>query len=66
MKVWGPKLVTTGFAFAGVLNLVAGAVKPAIKGEPLNVTFLGVGVVCLVMSVVAGRKWGSGPAPPSA
>ncbi|MDP3773142.1 MAG: hypothetical protein Q8Q85_02650 [Gemmatimonadales bacterium] len=66
MKVWGPKLVTTGFALAGVLSLVAGGVKPAIKGEPLNVTFLGVGVFWLVLSVVVGRKSGSGPAPPSA
>lgn len=66
MKVWEHKLIATLFALAGVLNLVAGAVKPAIKGEPLNLTFLGVGVVCLVLSVVVGRKSGSGPAPPSA
>lgn len=57
MAVQRQKLIATGFALVGVVSLVAAGL-PAIKGESLNVTFLGVGVIWLILSVVVGRKPG--------
>lgn len=61
MKVWEYRLIIGGVALAGVLFVFGGVVKPAVTGEPLNVAFLLVGVVCLVVSVVGARR-----GPPSA
>lgn len=56
MAVQKRKLVATvGFAVVGVVSIVV-AVLPAIKGQSLNVPFLGVGVCWLILSVVVGRK----------
>jgi hypothetical protein len=41
-------------------------VKPVIKGQPLNVALLGVGVVSLVLGIATWRKSGDGSGPPSA
>ena len=57
MTVQKQKLFAAGFAVVGVVSLVA-AVLPAIKGRSLNVTFLGIGVFWLIVSVVVGRKPG--------
>lgn len=57
MVVRKPNLIAAGFALVGGLSLVA-AVLPAIKGQPLNVAFLGGGVVFLIISIVVGRKPG--------
>ncbi|HLF84452.1 MAG TPA: hypothetical protein VI837_09780 [Blastocatellia bacterium] len=65
MKVWKNKLVTILFALAGVLFLVP-TVKSVIKGQPLNVAFLGVGVLSLVLAIATWRKSGKGSGPPSA
>jgi hypothetical protein len=66
MKVWEKKLVPIGFAFAGVLFLFVAVVKPVIKGQPLNVALLGVGVLSLVLGIATWRKSGDGSGPPSA
>ncbi len=55
MAVQKQKLIATGFALVGVVSLVA-AVLPALKGQSLNATFLGVGVFWLILSVAVGRK----------
>ena len=65
MAVAKQRLIRTAFALVGVISLIA-ALLPAIKGEPPNVTFLGVAVFWLIMFVVAGRKPGSGAGGPSA
>lgn len=65
MKVWEKKIVPVSFAFSTVLFLFA-AVKPVIKGQPLNVAFLGVGVVCLVLAIATWRKSREGAGPPAA
>jgi hypothetical protein len=53
-----------GFFVAGVLSMVA-ALVPLLRGQSMNVTFLGVAVVCLVLGVATGRKGGGGhPDPP--
>jgi hypothetical protein len=61
MAVKKQKLIATGLALVGAVSLLA-AVLPAIKGQSLNVTFLGIGVIWLVLSVVVGRKPGGGAA----
>ena len=66
MKVWVKKLVPVLFAFNGVLFLLVAVVKPVIKGQPLNVLFLGVGVLSLVLGIATWRKAGDGSGPPSA
>lgn len=65
MKVREKKLVPILFALAGVLFLIP-AVKSVIKGQPLDVTFIGLAVVCLVLGVVLGRQARGGSGPPSA
>lgn len=65
MKVWKNKLVPISFALSSVLFLFA-ALKPVIKGQPLNVAFLGVGVLSLVLAIATWRKSGEGSGPPSA
>ena len=69
MKNWKNKLVPTLFALASVLFLVPAVVKPVIKGEPFNHTFLVLALACSVFAVVffaVGRKSGGGSGPPSA
>jgi len=61
MAVEKQKLIATGFALVGVISLVA-AVLPAIKGQSLNLAFLGVGVFWLILSVVVGRRSGGSAA----
>ena len=46
-----------GFFVAGVLFMVA-VLVPLLRGRPMNVTFLGVAVVCLVLGVATARKGG--------
>lgn len=65
MKVWERKIVPVSFALSGVLFLFA-AVKPIIKGQPLNVAFLAVGVLSLVIAIATWRKSVDGSGPPSA
>lgn len=65
MKVWERKLVPVSFVVSSVLFLFA-ALKPVIKGQPLDVTFLGVGVVCFVVGIATWRRSGDGSGPPSA
>lgn len=65
MKVWEHRLVTGGLVLAGVLFLV-GAARPTINGQPLNVVFLLVGLVCLVLGVVGWRQSGNHSVPPTA
>jgi len=65
MKVWENKIVPVSFAISSVLFLFA-ALKPVIKGQPLNVVFLCVGALCLVLAIATWRKSGGGTGPPSA
>jgi hypothetical protein len=65
MKVWENKLVPISFALSSVLFLFA-AVKPVIKGQPLNVAFLGVGALSLVLAIATWRKSSDGSGPPRA
>ncbi|MBI1982646.1 MAG: hypothetical protein HYS61_00420 [Acidobacteria bacterium] len=58
----GTNIVRFGFLLAGLLFLFAAA-KPAFRGGSLNATFLVIGVACIVVGAVVGRKPGT---PPSA
>ena len=58
MAVWG-------FGVAAVLAIVA-ALLPVLKGERLNVSFLGVGVVFLVLAVAAAKRAHASDTPPPA
>ena len=49
------KMVTWGFAAVSVLCIVV-AVLPLFKGGSLNVTYLGAGVVFLIVAIAARRK----------
>lgn len=53
------KMVTWGIAAVSVLCLLA-AVLPLFKGGSLNVTFLGAGVVFLIVAIAARGKKKSG------
>ncbi|MHB0968671.1 MAG: hypothetical protein ACYC7A_09940 [Thermoanaerobaculia bacterium] len=55
MKSWERKIVPVGLAVAGLVFLIA-AVRPALAGGSLDVTFFLIGVVCAVIAVVAWRK----------
>ena len=55
MKPWEQKIVPAGLAIAGVLFLIA-ALRPALAGDSLDVTFLLVGIVALLLSVVAWQR----------
>lgn len=66
MKVWVKKLVPILFAFNGMLFLLVAVVKPVIKGQPLNVAFLGIGALSLVLGIAIWRKSGDGSGTPSA
>jgi len=67
MKAWEQKIVPIGFAFAGVLFLVA-ALKPFLKnGEQLNASFLALSVLSLAVGLATWRKSvRGGPGSPSA
>jgi len=61
MKKWEGRFVIGGFTLAGLVFLLA-ALKPLMGGEPLNATFLLLGVACVVVGVVAWRGFhGHGP-----
>jgi len=66
MKAWEKKLVPISFVFVSVLFLLVAVVKPVIKGQPLNVAFLAVGVLGIVLGLAAWRKSGDASGPPSA
>lgn len=66
MKVWEKKLVPISFAVSGVLFLFAGVLKPAIKGQPLNVVFLCVGALLIILGIATSRKSGDDSGPPKA
>jgi hypothetical protein len=69
MKTWKNWLVPVLFALSGVLSLVPAVVKPVIKGEPLNDTYLAIAFMFFTFAVVffaVGRKSGSSSGPPSA
>ncbi len=57
MAVRKKNLIVTGFALVGVLWLVAAAIR-AIKGRPLHVGSLGIGVFWLILSVIVWRMQG--------
>jgi hypothetical protein len=63
MKPWERKIAPLGFVVAGALFVVA-AVVPAIKGQPLDATFLALGVVFAILGVALWRKSGDSTAPP--
>lgn len=63
MRRWESKIVPGGFALAGLVFLFA-AFKPAFGDSAVNVTFLLLGVACLVVGVVVSRKVGAGSPPP--
>jgi hypothetical protein len=64
MKNWEKKIVPITLAFSTVLFLFA-AFKPVIKGEPLNVAFLSIGVICFVLAIATRRKSQEGSGPPN-
>ena len=64
MKTWQHKLGPALFALAGVLFMVA-AFKPGRTGQSFNVSYLGVGIMFLVLGFVFLVKPG-GPTRPSA
>ena len=69
MKNWKNKLVPMLFVLASVSFLIPAVVKPVIKGEPLNHTYLVFVFVCAVFAMIffaVGRKSGGSSGPPSA
>lgn len=56
------KIVPYSFALGAVLFLFA-ALIPFVDGKPLNVIFLGVGVLSLVLAIATWRKAGGGSGP---
>ena len=60
MKSWERKIAPLGFLLAGVLFLVA-AVVPTFRGQPLNATFLPLGVVFIVLGFIMWRKMQNPP-----
>lgn len=55
MKKWESGIVPGGLVLAGLVFLFA-AVKPALSGLPLNVTFLLVGVVAVIAGTALWRR----------
>jgi uncharacterized membrane protein len=54
------------FAAVSVLSFIA-ALIPVLKGEQVNATFLGTGVIWLVIAVASAKKArGSSKGPPAA
>jgi hypothetical protein len=50
-----PKVVVGLFAVVSILSFVA-ALVPVLKGDRMNVVFLGSGVVFLVIAIVTAKK----------
>ena len=48
-------VATWGFLAVAILSMVA-ALVPLFKGDAMNVTFLGAGVIFFVVAVVTARK----------
>jgi len=48
--------VAVWILFAAAILLMVAALIPVLKGETMNVTFLGAGVVFFVIAAVAARK----------
>jgi hypothetical protein len=68
MKSWKKWLVPALFVLASVSFLIPGVVKPVIKDEPLNHTFLVFALACAVFAMIffaVARKADAGPRPPS-
>lgn len=69
MRTWKKWLVPALFTLASVLSLIPAVVKPVIKGEPLDETYLVIAIMFFGFAVVVfavGRKSGSASGPPSA
>ena len=49
------KVAVLFFAAVSTISFIAGLI-PALKGERMNVTFLGSGVVFLVIAIVSAKK----------
>lgn len=64
MKVWESKIVPVTFTLSTLLFLFA-ALKPLIKGQPLNAAFLSIALIAFVIAIVTWRKSGEGPARPN-
>lgn len=65
MKVWKNNLVPALFALAGLLFLIPAVVKPVVKDEPLNHTYLVLAFACSVLAMIfftVGRKSAGGSA----
>ena len=62
MKIWERRLICGGLGVAGALFLFA-AIKPTFAGSSLNATFLILGLVLLIGSIVAWRRFGKSPHP---
>ena len=56
MKTWERRLVLAGLGIAGLLFLVA-AVKPALQGGSLDVTFFLLGIVVVVGAIATWRRF---------
>jgi drug/metabolite transporter (DMT)-like permease len=63
MKQWERKIAPAGFFLAGVLFTVA-AVAPTFREQPLNATFLPLGIVFAILGGVAWRKAQGVASPP--
>ncbi|MCM3877754.1 MAG: hypothetical protein NEA02_15215 [Thermoanaerobaculia bacterium] len=57
------KMVPLSFALGAALFLFAGTIS-VVDGKPLNVTFLGIGVLSLALAIATWRKTGGGSGPP--
>lgn len=64
MKTWERRIAPLGFFLAGVLFVVA-AVIPTFRGQPLNATFLPLGIVFAVLGLAAWRKVQRPVSPPT-
>ena len=59
------KIVPLSFALSAVLFLFA-ALVPAIKGQALNATYLGISALSFVLALMTWRKAGNDSGPPKA
>ena len=57
------KLVPISFAVGALLFLFAGVIS-VVDGKPVNVTFLGIGVISIVLAIATWRMAGGGSGPP--
>lgn len=64
MKNWENRIVPVSFVVSGMLFLFA-ALKPVLKGQPLNAAFFAIGVLGLILGIATWRKSGDRSQPPS-